>query len=116
MCKKRRRTHVSTFVYYTRPKVFPTPGVVLESVAYAFLDGLLRSASSHISQELLSLTNALDIRIELSKVRYKLHADFKRVHGTNHEYGEKSAGPRKRRKHNATVPGPMKYAARQRYL
>lgn len=58
--------------------------VVLESVSHAFLDGLLGSVSSCVSQGPLSPASAIDLRIELLQIRYKLHTDFKWVHGTKH--------------------------------
>jgi hypothetical protein len=76
--------------------------VVFESVSHAFLDGLLGSVSSHVRKGPLSPTNAIDLRIELLQVRYKLHADFKRVHGTKHGGVEISAGPRKSQDHDTT--------------
>lgn len=70
-CGKGRRTHVSRFVYYTGPKVFSAPVVVLKGVSYAFLDGLLGSASFCVSQgPLMPLTYALSFfRFDINCMR-----------------------------------------------
>jgi hypothetical protein len=47
-----------------------------------------------LSQKLPSPMNTVNLRIELLQIRYKLHADFKRVHGTKHENGKILQGPK----------------------
>jgi hypothetical protein len=115
LCKKGRQTHVSRLVYYAGPKVFAAPVVVLESVAHAFLDGLLRTVSARVSQDLrvqpTSLTYALSFfRFDINCMRTSNGSMV-----PNTEVLRYRQVQRRSRKHDVTALGLMRYLATQRY-